>query len=74
MIAACGETACDKQAGDKANTQRYEREVQTVATKQRGGQTCREAQVQMARPDLLLDTSRDRFLSPSIGSTSFCDD
>ena len=37
-----------------------------MATKQRGGQTNREAHVQMARPDLLLDTSRDRFLAPRI--------
>lgn len=43
-----------------------ERECQTVEAKQRSAQTCREAHVQMARPDLLLDTSRDRILAASM--------
>ena len=55
---------CVRQASGEARAQRFERECQTVATRQSGGQTHREAHVQMARPDLLLDTSRDRFLSP----------
>ncbi len=43
-----------------------ERECQTVEVKQRSAQTCREAHVQMARPDLLLDTSRDKILAASM--------
>ncbi len=43
-----------------------ERECQTVEVKQRSAQTCREAHVQMARPDLLLDTSRDKVLAASM--------
>ena len=43
-----------------------ERECQTVEVKQRSAQTCREARVQMARPDLLLDTSRDKILAASM--------
>ena len=50
-------------AGPKA--QRAERQCQTVEVKQRSAQTCREAHVQMARPDLLLDTSRDKILAAS---------
>lgn len=50
-------------AGPKA--QRAERQCQTVEVKQRSAQTCREAHVQMARPDLLLDTSRDKTLAAS---------
>ena len=42
-----------------------ERECQTVEVKQRSAQTCREAHVQMARPDLLLDTSKDKILAAS---------
>ena len=43
-----------------------ERACQTVEVKQRSAQTCREAHVQMARPDLLLDTSRDKILAASM--------
>lgn len=50
-------------AGPKA--QRAERQCQTVEVKQRSAQTCREAHVQMARPDLLLDASRDKILAAS---------
>ena len=45
---------------------RAERQCQTVEVKQRSAQTCREAHVQMARPDLLLDTSRDKILAASM--------
>ena len=47
------------------SAQRAERQCQTVEVKQRSAQTCREAHVQMARPDLLLDTSRDKILAAS---------
>ena len=50
-------------AGPKA--QCAERQCQTVEVKQRSAQTCREAHVQMARPDLLLNTSRDKILAAS---------
>lgn len=60
---------CICQASGEARAERFERECQTVATRQRGGQTHREAHVQMARPDLLLDTSRDRFMSPRTAHT-----
>ncbi len=49
--------------------QQLERECQTVEVKQSSAQTCREAHVQMARPDLLLDTSRDKTLAASMHSS-----
>ncbi|KAL3137905.1 Protein phosphatase 1G [Trebouxia sp. C0009 RCD-2024] len=48
-------------AGPRA--QRAERQCQTVEVKQRSAQTCREAHVQMARPDLLLNTAQDKILA-----------
>lgn len=50
-------------AGPRA--QRAERQCQTVEVKQRSAQTCREAHVQMARPDLLLNTAQDKILAAS---------
>ena len=41
------------------------RQTQTVDTQQRSAQTRREAAVQMARPDVLLDDSLDRVVAPS---------
>ncbi|KAL0034540.1 hypothetical protein WJX79_007550 [Trebouxia sp. C0005] len=53
----------DRQSAGGSRAMQAERECQTVEAKQRSAQTCREAHVQMARPDLLLDTSRDRILA-----------
>ena len=62
---------CDSlQSAGGPRAQRAERECQTKEVKQRGNQTVREAHVQMARPDLLLDTCRDRTLTASMLYTS----
>ncbi|DBA79120.1 hypothetical protein WJX77_008342 [Trebouxia sp. C0004] len=53
----------DRQSAGGPRAMQAERECQTVEVKQRSAQTCREAHVQMARPDLLLDTSRDKILA-----------
>eukprot|EP00898_Chlorokybus_atmophyticus_P004614 jgi/Chlat1/5153/Chrsp33S05035 len=45
-------------------TRRVTRETQTAVTARRCAQTQREAATQMARPDLLIDTSRDKLLTP----------
>lgn len=57
---------CALQSVGGPKAKRAERECQTVEVKQRSAQTCREAHVQMARPDLLLDTSRDKLLVASV--------
>ena len=57
---------CALQSTAGPGAKRAERECQTVEVKQRSAQTCREAHVQMARPDLLLDTSRDKVLAASM--------
>ena len=56
---------CGVQLAAGPKVQRAERQCQTVEVKQRSAQTCREAHVQMARPDLLLNTSRDKLLAAS---------
>ena len=48
-----------------SRTERLCRQTQTVDTQQRSAQTRREAAVQMARPDVLLDDSLDRVVAPS---------
>ena len=48
----------------EGQAEKFHRETQTAEYKSRSMQVGRESGTQMARPDLYLDTSRDRVLSP----------
>lgn len=61
---ACSQTQPAKEAEvPKPKRERFCREAQTVDMKVRSTQSKREFGTQMPRPDLLLDTSRDRVVS-----------
>lgn len=61
---ACAQTQSVKEAElPKPRKERFCREAQTVDMKGRSTQSKREFGTQMPRPDLLLDTSRDRVVT-----------